>query len=108
VQDKSFLMTGGGQAPVAAEPRWPQAVKDASFRLSGEEYIVLSGRLASVLPPPEEDDFYPILSPQLWWPHDRRWFVATILDRDFTLIGAPRGLAETLLADQVLEIAEVN
>jgi hypothetical protein len=112
VQDTSFQVTGGRQVPVAAQARWPRAVKDASFRLSGEEYIVLSGRLDSVLPSPDpspdEDDFYPILSPQLWWPLDRRWFVATVFDRDFTLIGAPRGLAEALLADQVLEVAEVD
>jgi hypothetical protein len=77
-----------------------------------EDYLLLTGPLDAVLPRPRpelglEPD-YPILSPQLWWPAGRSWIVVTMIDLQFTLIGASAGLAAALLADTDLETAEVG
>jgi hypothetical protein len=37
------------------------------------------------------------LTPQLWWPEDRAWVVATEIDFDSTIIAATNAGAEALL-----------
>lgn len=98
---------------VTAEASWPAAAqKAATFRLADEKYLLLTGPLDAVLPRPRPDlglePDYPTLSPQLWWPADRSWFVSTVLDLEFTLIGGSAALAGDLLADPELETAAVD
>ncbi len=42
--------------------------------------------------------------PQLWWPDDRAWCVATDIDLDSTYVGASRECVARLLADPDLEV----
>lgn len=98
---------------VAAEASWSSAEQEAAtFRIGDEDYLLLTGPLDAVIPRSRPDlglePAYPILSPQLWWPADRGWFVVTVLDLEFTLIGASAGLAADLLADTELETAAVD
>ncbi len=46
-------------------------------------------------------------SPNLCWPEDRAWFVATEIDFDSTLVAGTRDLVDDLLAHDVLEALEV-
>jgi hypothetical protein len=98
---------------VTEEASWSSAEQEAAtFRVWDEDFLLLTGPLDAVVPRPRPDlglePGYPILSPQLWWPADRGWFIVTMLDLEFTLIGAPAGLAADLLADTELETAEVD
>jgi hypothetical protein len=43
------------------------------------------------------------LTPQLWWPEDRAWVVATEIDFDSTIVASTNGGAETLLNGDGLE-----
>jgi hypothetical protein len=45
--------------------------------------------------------------PNIWWPADRAWCVATEIDLNSTYIGCDRAAAHDLLASN-LEVAEVN
>ncbi|CAN5279006.1 hypothetical protein BH11ACT2_BH11ACT2_23500 [soil metagenome] len=47
-------------------------------------------------------------SPNLLWPADRAWFLATEIDFDSTIIGASRALIDEILATSTLESAEVD
>lgn len=42
-------------------------------------------------------------SPNLWWPEDRSWIVATEVDYAWTYVGGTSRLIERLLTDQRLE-----
>lgn len=48
-------------------------------------------------------DFPALQSPNLWWPHDRAWCVATEIDFRSTYLGAARGLIDRVLNDERLE-----
>ena len=41
--------------------------------------------------------------PNIWWPADRAWFVATDIDLDSTYIGASQECIEALLSHPALE-----
>jgi hypothetical protein len=42
-------------------------------------------------------------SPNLWWPDDRAWFVATEIDFDSTFVGGDDPLIAVLVTDRRLE-----
>lgn len=48
------------------------------------------------------------LSPQLLWPEDHVWVVASEIDRDSTIVAGPRSLVAAVLADDRLEAYEVD
>ncbi|MXV99113.1 MAG: hypothetical protein F4126_03545 [Acidimicrobiaceae bacterium] len=48
------------------------------------------------------------ISPQLWWPDDRSWIVATEIDLVSTYVACSRPLAEDLMADDQLEAIRVE
>ncbi|TCK64486.1 hypothetical protein [Curtobacterium sp. PhB136] len=47
-------------------------------------------------------------TPQLLWPEDHAWVVATEVDADSTLVAGPRGLIADVLADDRFEAFEVS
>jgi hypothetical protein len=70
-------------------------------RLPNRDYLLYSGpvelSLASFDPPLEET------SPNLWWPQDRAWVVATDIDYAWTYVGGTSALVEELLSDDGIE-----
>ncbi len=52
-------------------------------------------------------DTFPGAMPQLLWPGDHGWAVASEIDWDFTVVAGPRRLVDAVLADQRLEALEV-
>jgi hypothetical protein len=41
--------------------------------------------------------------PNIWWPADRAWCVASEIDLQWTYVGGPRGLIDAVLADDRIE-----
>jgi hypothetical protein len=41
--------------------------------------------------------------PNIWWPADRAWCVASEIDLQWTCVGGPRGLIDAILADHRIE-----
>jgi hypothetical protein len=50
----------------------------------------------------DPDDFQP-QSPNLWWPEDRSWCVATEVDLDSTYVGGSQEMVNALVADERFE-----
>ncbi|HJZ38232.1 MAG TPA: hypothetical protein VJ204_18330 [Solirubrobacterales bacterium] len=73
---------------------WPYA---AQLEQPAREWVVPKGPLAAV------DQ-----APNLIWPEDRAWFVASEVDLDSTLVGGSRALIDELLAAPGLEVWEVE
>jgi hypothetical protein len=86
-------------APPAATPDIPR------LRLPQRDYLLYRGPLqaATALYRPPADR-----SPNLWWPEDRRWCVASEIDLPVTYVGGPASLAEALLRDTRLEALAVT
>lgn len=47
-------------------------------------------------------------TPNIWWPSDRQWCVATEVDLDSTYVGGPAALIDSLLASPSLEALRAN
>jgi hypothetical protein len=62
----------------------------------------ISAVTGSICPPPQEQ------SPNLWWPNDRSWCVATDIDLMTTYVGGDYELINDLLAAPSLEVMAVS
>jgi hypothetical protein len=98
----------GGRAIPPAFP--PDVMSGPRLRLPAREYLLFRGQLTDVLHlgwtyPGGTDD---LQSPNLMWPADRSWCVATEIDFDSTLVGGTEELAESLLATDGLEAWRVD
>jgi hypothetical protein len=78
--------------PVPADVRQGQRV-----HLPNRDYLLYRGGAEAVA------DLAGLDGPNLWWPADQAWCVATELDLPWTYVGGPLGLIEALLADERIE-----
>jgi len=67
--------------------------------LPGRNYLLYSGPVDRALESPHPFD----QSPNLWWPDDHAWFVATEIDFDSTFVGGDDDLIAVLVTDRRLE-----
>jgi hypothetical protein len=75
------------------------------LRTEGREYVVFAGSFdaaATMAQWPWRQ------SPNLWWPADRAWYVATEIDFDSTVVGGSRDLVGRIIASPHLEAFEVS
>ena len=47
-------------------------------------------------------------TPNLWWPEDRAWCVATEIDLAWTYVGGPAAMVKQLLADDRIEVVAAD
>lgn len=90
--------------PVPAEFP-PEVMNGPRFGLPHREYLLFAGPLDAALElghHPTDDWFIP-QSPNLFWPADRAWCVATEIDLPYTYVGGSSALIDAVLADQRLE-----
>jgi hypothetical protein len=74
------------------------------------KYVLFGGPLGAALEIgdwPTPDWFLPH-SPNIFWPDDVSWCVATEIDLFCTYVGGPRALIDELLADERLEVWEAH
>lgn len=109
----SVAILGGDGASAVSHPgpAFASAILAAPrLELPAREYLLFRGTLADVpslghhLP---WGTFQP-QSPNLLWPDDASWCVATEIDLDSTLVGGPRALVDRILADERLESFEAD
>lgn len=67
--------------------------------LPRRNYLLYTGTIDRALGSPHQFD----QSPNLWWPEDRAWFVATEIDFDSTFVGGDDRLIAALVTDKRLE-----
>jgi hypothetical protein len=92
-------------------PAFPRHILDGPrVRLPAREYIVLEGPLqaAETLGCWTSSDIFFPQSPNLFWPQDRGWCVATEIDLDSTYVGGSPALIDDLLQDPRLEALAVH
>jgi len=94
----TVLLTSDGRGRRLGVPRdirRAQRVKGSGFH-----YLLYEGTLEGIL------GFYSHFlahPPNIWWPSDRAWFVATDVDLDSTYIGASQECIDALLGHPTLE-----
>jgi hypothetical protein len=91
--------------PQPAPREWQLDVRAPMFELPARRYWLYAGPLNDALAIghwSSADDFWP-RSPNLFWPADRSWCVATEVDFDSTLVGGTSELIRDILDDGALE-----
>lgn len=73
--------------------------------LAGRDYTILSGPLSSVT---DIAGWISPSTPQLFWPTDRSWFVASEIDFDSTLVGGSEKLIDAILEVSAIEALPVS
>jgi hypothetical protein len=76
-----------------------------SVRLPERDYLLFKGPLDGISEMGWRLDgrFHTPQSPNLFWPHDRAWFVATEIDLDSTFVGGSAALIHEVLGEVRLE-----
>ena len=113
-----IVTSGSGPALDVPAAFPPEIIDGPRVSLPGRDYILFegplhaanelgwrSGELLSDAYPDldfDPDDFEP-QSPNLFWPQDRSWFVATEIDLDSTYVGGSERLVNALLDDSRFE-----
>jgi hypothetical protein len=71
-------------------------------RLPHRDYLLYQGPAEAVVTLAGLDGAWG-QSPNIWWPADRAWCVATAIDLPWTYVGGPRGLIDAILAEDRIE-----
>lgn len=71
------------------------------------EYALYEGPLTCAASFEQISDWHE-LSPNLWWPSDRSWCVATPIDLPYSVVGGSTELIEHVLANETLEALSVE
>jgi len=79
------------------------------FQWPGREYLLMATTLAELADPgwPERAGIGGLM-PQMLWPADRTWSVASEIDWDSTIVAGSRSLIDAVLADERFESFEVH
>jgi hypothetical protein len=97
--------------PLTVPPAFPAEVLDGPWvRLPGRDYLLFAGPLPAVPAADWTDPLgvSPPQAPNLFWPEDHAWCVASEIDLFCTLVAGPEALAEALLGDPRLEAWRVH
>jgi hypothetical protein len=78
------------------------------LRCEHRAYLLYRGPPAGIGAFHEPDREWRYQSPNVWWPDDRAWCVASEIDFDSTLIGGSRAAIDTVLASPHLEALEIT
>jgi len=101
-----------GTPPVVPPAFAPQVTQGPRLHLPGRDYLLFRGALADA-GRWGAADLVPgwarrINSPNLMWPADHAWFVASEIDLPWTGIGGSAALIEELLSTDTLDVVEVQ
>jgi hypothetical protein len=100
---------GSNGAPALAPALSPEQWYGPRIRLPNREYLLFTGPLAAA---PElgatiGETFRP-QSPNLFWPQDHAWCVASDIDLSCTFVAGSQRLAEALVADPSLQASQLE
>jgi hypothetical protein len=79
-----------------------QAREAPRVQLPHRGYLLYQGPVEAALALPGLDGTFG-QCPNLWWPADRAWCVASEIHLPWTYVGGPRGLIDAILADDRIE-----
>lgn len=100
------LTRTGQPREVIEEPRpdpVPGPVREGPrVHLPHRDYLLYTGPAEAVVTLASLDGTWG-QCPNIWWPADRAWCVASEIDLQWTYVGGPRGLIDAVLADDRIE-----
>lgn len=87
---------------------WQTGPDDAHplVRLPHRDYLLFAGRIEAVATTTLFGE--PGQTPNLWWPEDRTWCVASEIDLPWTYIGGSTGMVDRLVGDDQIEALAVS
>jgi hypothetical protein len=95
-------LTTGGQPPVRLPDPVPAPIRQGPrVRLPHRDYLLATAPVEAVTAVAALTNSSQ--TPNLWWPADRAWCVATEIDLPWTYVAGPAALIETIRADPRLE-----
>ena len=102
----AVLTEAGQPGEIIEEPRpdpVPGPVREGPrVHLPYRDYFLYSGRAEAVVTLADLDGTSG-QCPNIWWPADRAWCVASEIDLQWTYVGGSRGLIDAILADDRIE-----
>jgi hypothetical protein len=101
----------GRRGSIPVPPAFPAEVLDGPrVRLPGRDYLLFAGPLAAApeLGWTDPHGFFWPQSPNLFWPRDHAWCVASEIDLFCTLVAGSEALAQALVDDPRLEAWRVE
>jgi hypothetical protein len=110
----TFSASGGPRQPAPTRATPPdvleQALNAARLRLPGRDYLIFTGALPAALGMGHQvtQEWFDPQSPNLLWPADRSWCLASEIDFDSTLLAGPAELIDAVLASPALEAWTVD
>ncbi len=101
------VLTATGQPPeIIEEPRpdpVPGPVREGPrVHLPYRDYFLFTGPVEAAVTLASLDGTGG-QCPNIWWPADRAWCVASEIDLEWTYVGGPRGMIDAILADDRIE-----
>lgn len=111
VTSVTAVAEGSIAAPPAPAPReWQLDTRAATFELPGRRYYLFTGTLedATRFGRWSHRNWFEPYSPNLFWPQDRAWCVASEIDFDSTLVAGPAQLIDDIVDNEDLEAWPVN
>ncbi len=96
----SHITIGGGNSHIE---NW-QYHTNSRLRAPGRDYVLFRGPLDSIMAFLVEDEPFWGNSPNIWWPEDRAWCVATDIDLFDTFVGGSEECVEAVLSNPDLEV----
>jgi hypothetical protein len=100
------LLEPGAVPPPPGKPR-RRRFHDPPLVLPARQYRVFSGALSAATTSMSLSELSH-QSPNLWWPADHAWCVASEIDLDETFVGGSRNCIDRILADPRLRATEVR
>ena len=80
----------------------------APFEIPARRMLLYSAPIAAATEQFDSDSLVSAYHPNLWWPADHSWCVATDIDYRCTYIGCDRATAQQLLSRSDIEVFEVQ
>src|ERR1700743_1294383 len=98
------VLTPPGQRGIRRPAPVPAPVRDGPrVHLPHRDYLLYAGPVEAVTAAAALSVWK--VTPNLWWPADRSWCVATEIDLAWTYVGGPAGLIEAVLRDEGIQDA---
>ncbi|QYG93676.1 hypothetical protein HC251_15430 [Iamia sp. SCSIO 61187] len=97
----AVMLTFDGRGEPIPSPVPREVLDGPLLRLPNRDYLLAIGAVAEVVDLEEALDHQ---SPNLWWPEDRAWCVATEIDLAWTFVAGTTALIEELVAHPGLEV----
>lgn len=95
-----YVSGAGGRAEPVPGLAPPEVLSGPRLELPGRAYLLLNGAISDAA---DLFDFLGRQSPNLWWPEDQAWCVATDIDLCWTYVAGSKGAIAGLCASEVLE-----